>query len=157
MQIEKLKKKYSTTQNPKLAKAYYKIENLIDALQKKEVSQGVWDVINTDIKIINAFIGTEKALIKALKKTVVKILRFVEKELEYVSKHHYRNQWMALGIGVLGVVFGTVFSSALGNYSFMGIGIPIGMAIGMAYGTTLDKKAEEEGRQLDLVCESELI
>lgn len=154
MQIEKLKVRHSTSQNPKLSKAYRKMESIIIALQKKEISQEIWDVINADIKKINAFMGTEKALIKALKKTAMKILGFVEKELQYVSKHHYRNQWMALGIALLGVVFGTIFSSVLGNYSFMGIGIPIGMVLGMAYGATLDKKAEEDGKQLDLLCES---
>jgi len=153
MQIEKLKVRHSTSQNPKLSKAYRKMENIIIALKKKEISQEIWDVINADIKKINAFIGTEKALIKALKKTSTKILTFVEKELQYVSKHHYRNQWMALGIALFGVALGTVFSSILGNYSFMSIGIPIGMGIGMAYGTTLDKKAEDNGKQLDLVCD----
>ncbi len=154
MNIEKLKIRQSTSHNSKLTKAYHKMDNIIDALQKKEISQNIWNVINTDIKMINAFIGTEKALIKTLRKTAVKILKFVEEELQYVSKHHYRNQWMALGIAVFGVTLGTVFSSILDNYSFMSIGIPIGMVIGMSYGTTLDKKAEADGKQLELVCES---
>jgi len=32
----------------------------------------------------------------------------------------------------------------------LGIGFPIGLALGMAVGTGMDKKAFEEGRQIDL-------
>jgi hypothetical protein len=34
--------------------------------------------------------------------------------------------------------------------AFMGIGMPIGIPIGLAIGSGLDKKAAEEGRQLDV-------
>jgi len=153
MIIEKLKIRQSTSFNPKLAKTYKKLQKIIDALEKKGIPQETWDSINTDIRLINAYTGTEKALKKALNKTAVKILSLVEKELQYVSKNHYRNQWMALGMGVFGVIFGTIFSSILGNYAYMGIGLPIGMALGMAYGDTLDKKAAEQGKQLELECE----
>ncbi|MDQ1162310.1 hypothetical protein QE422_002678 [Chryseobacterium sp. SORGH_AS 447] len=33
---------------------------------------------------------------------------------------------------------------------FIGIGLPIGMSIGIAVGTLMDKKAQTEGRQLDV-------
>jgi len=154
MNIEKLKIRNSASFNPKLSKAYDKLQKVIDALQKKEISQDVWNIINTDIKLINGFSGTEKGLKKALKKTALKILGLVEKELQYVSKNHYRNQWMALGMAIFGVTLGTAFSAIIDNYAFIGIGLPIGMALGMAYGATLDKKAEQDGKQLELECES---
>jgi len=46
----------------------------------------------------------------------------------------------------MGVVFGT----SLDNMTFLAIGIPMGMVVGIAIGSTMDKKAFEENRQLDL-------
>jgi hypothetical protein len=34
--------------------------------------------------------------------------------------------------------------------AFMGLWLPIGMAIGMAVGSVLDRKAQEDGRQLSV-------
>ena len=38
--------------------------------------------------------------------------------------------------------------------AFLAIGIPLGMAIGIGLGTGMDKKALEEGRQLDIEIRS---
>jgi hypothetical protein len=86
---------------------------------------------------------------KVLRRTKIKILRLVEKQLKLVSKNHYRNAWMAIGIA-LGVPFGVVFGNSFDNMAYIGIGIPIGMAIGIGIGTAMDAKAFKEGRQLDL-------
>ena len=155
MQIEQLKIKKSANQYKRLEKAYSMFQNLLIALDKKGISTDVLGVINVDIRLLNSFLGTDKEKAKALRKTYAKILKLIEKELKLVTKNHYRNLWMALGMA-FGVPFGTVFSSILNNYAFIGIGIPIGMAIGIAYGTTLDKNAEKEGRQLELVCDLEV-
>ncbi len=53
-------------------------------------------------------------------------------------------------MSVFGVPLGVVFGASFGNMGFIGIGLPIGMVIGMALGVSMDKKAFEEGRQLDL-------
>ncbi|MFD2597795.1 hypothetical protein ACFSQ3_02435 [Sphingobacterium corticis] len=39
---------------------------------------------------------------------------------------------------------------SVGNIGLLGIGLPIGMALGLAVRATMDKKAKQEGRQLDL-------
>lgn len=62
--------------------------------------------------------------------------------------------WLAVGMAAIGIPFGVVFGISLDNMSFLGIGIPIGMGIGIAIGTAMDKKARDEGRQLDLEVES---
>jgi drug/metabolite transporter (DMT)-like permease len=67
-----------------------------------------------------------------------------------VTKNHYRNTWLALGMGVFGIPLGVTFGVSLGNMGLLGIGLPIGIVVGLAVGSVLDKKAFEAGRQLDL-------
>lgn len=56
----------------------------------------------------------------------LRILKLIEKELKLVPKNSYRNRWMAIGMSAFGV--------------------PIGAG--------MDKKAFEEGRQLDMEIRS---
>jgi len=99
---------------------------------------------------LNTFSGSEKARRKLIKKKQWNILKRVEKELQLVTKNMYRNRWMAIGMAVFGVPLGAAFGILMGNMAFVGIGIPIGMVIGMSIGAAMDKKAQEENRQLDL-------
>jgi len=57
---------------------------------------------------------------------------------------------LAIGMSAFGIPFGVVFGASLDNMGYLGIGLPIGMAVGMVIGAGMDKKAFEEGRQLDL-------
>ena len=57
---------------------------------------------------------------------------------------------MALGMAAFGVPLGVAFGTSLDDMSFLAIGLPIGMVIGLAVGSGMDKKALEEGRQLDV-------
>lgn len=57
---------------------------------------------------------------------------------------------MALGMVVFGLPLGIAFGTILDNIGLLGIGLPIGMVIGLAVGTGMDKKAKEEGRQLNI-------
>ena len=145
MNIEKLEIKNRIELNTKLTKAYHKMQGLIEALSKKEIPSEVLSSINADIKSLNSFSGTEKELTKILRKTYAKILAFVEKELKFVAKQHY----LSLGM-VFGMLAGSVFSSIFDSFGFTGMGISIGMLIGIIVGTNLDKKAEEDGKQLEL-------
>ena len=151
MIIEKLEIRNTIDQDKKLAKAFQKMQNLIEALNKKETPEEVASVINKDIRMLNAFSGTNKEIRKVLSKTQSKILKLLEKELKWVPKNHYRNTWLALGMAAFGIPLGAAFSAA-GNSAGIGIGIPIGMVIGMAIGSQMDKKAEKEGKQLDIEC-----
>ena len=67
-----------------------------------------------------------------------------------MTKNHYRNTWLALGMAAFGIPLGVAFGTSSGNMGLIGIGLPIGMVIGMAVGSGMDKKAVESGRQLDL-------
>lgn len=150
MSIDKLKEREDLAQNKKLEKAYQDLDGLIGALNKKEVPTDLSASINQDIGLINTFSGTEGELTKALKNTNAKIRKVVAKELKLVAQGHYRNLWMILGMSAFGIPMGVVFSTSLGNFAFLGLGLPIGMGIGIALGVGMDKKAENDGRQLDI-------
>lgn len=150
MEINELKKRDGIDSNKKLTDLYVQFGKLLSELRKRDLPDKVVHAINTNIDLIDLASGTEEELIKQLRKTQSDILRLIEKELKLVPKNHYRNIWLALGIAAFGVPLGVVFGLSLGNMGFMGIGIAIGIPVGLAIGTGLDKKAAEEGRQLDV-------
>lgn len=145
MTINKLETRHDLDSNKRLRKAYEAMQGLIDSLNKKDLSKEIATNINSDIKVLNSFQGSEKELKKALHKTKAEVLKFVENELKYVPKNHYRSLWM-----VFGMLIGSALSSMSGDPTFISFGLPLGMVLGLAYGTTLDKKVEEEGRQLEM-------
>ncbi len=150
MEITELEKRQNIEQNKKLMSSYTSFWKMISELKKKEIPSEIVNSINQFIKDINSFSGSNKDLLKQMRKSRISILKLIEKELKIVPKNLYRNRWLAIGISGFGVPFGVAFGVVLGNMAFLGIGLPIGLGIGMAIGAEMDKKALKEGRQLDL-------
>ena len=150
MEIKQLKKRSDLQQVGKWMKRYYEFERLLDVLRNKEIPSDIMSSINQDIENLNSFSGSDRALLKTLKSTEFRILKLVEKELKLVPKNVYRNRWMAIGMSAFGIPFGLAFGIGVGNMAFLAIGIPIGLSIGIAIGAGMDKKAFEEGRQLEI-------
>ncbi len=150
MEINALKVRKSIESNKKLTDLHAQFEKLLSELRKRELPDKVVQSINTNIDLIGPAMEPEKAYLKQLRKTQTDILRLIEKELKLVPKNHYRNVWLAVGIAAFGVPLGVAIGAGIGNMAFMGIGLPIGIPIGLAIGTGLDKKAADEGRQLDV-------
>ncbi|MDD2727474.1 MAG: hypothetical protein PHO17_09250 [Proteiniphilum sp.] len=150
MGINELRKRKGIGENKQLIDAYIQFEKLLTQLRKRKLPDEVVQAINTNIDLIDPDPGTEEDLRKQLRKMQSDILRLIEKELKLVPKNHYRNVWLALGIAAFGVPLGVVFGASLGNMGYLAIGIPFGLSIGLAIGTGLDKKAADEGRQLDV-------
>ncbi len=150
MGLNELKKERDIENNKKLQKVYAQFGKLIDELNKKELTDDVTRTINSGIEEINSLIGSEKEQKKRIRRTQTKIIQLVEKEHKLVTINHYRNMWLAIGMSAFGIPLGVVFGATLDNMGFIGIGLPIGMAVGMAIGSGMDKKALEQGRQLDL-------
>jgi len=140
-------------QDKKLMKAYIQFEQLLSELIKKDLPNEVITAINNEIEQLNAISDSGKKLSKQVSKAIRNILKLLEKELKLVPKNHHRNLWLAVGMSAFGVPLGVAFGAALDNMGLLGVGLPIGMVIGMAVGTTMDKKAFEEGRQLNLEIE----
>ena len=150
MELIELNKRVDIDQNKKLNNEYSQFGKLLKSLNKKELTSEILSSINRSIEAINSFTDSEKELRKLICKTQSEIISLLEKELKLVMKNHYRNTWLAVGMAAFGLPLGVVFGTSLGNMGLIGVGLPIGMVIGMAVGARMDKKACDEGRQLDL-------
>tara|TARA_R110002096_G_scaffold236590_5_gene427365 strand:+ start:1165 stop:1623 length:459 start_codon:yes stop_codon:yes gene_type:complete len=148
MKINSLKPRPEISNKPKLQKVYTQFEKLIDELKAIALPEKITVFINASIDELN-LISHEK-LRSQTKKKQSKIITLIEKELKIVPINHYRNTWMAIGMSAFGIPLGVALGASLGNMGFIAIGIPIGMAIGLSVGTSMDKKAQEEGRQLNM-------
>lgn len=135
---------------PKTKELYDQFEQLTIEIKKKRLPEEVVFDINKHINELNAETDSDKLLRKLIRKKQSGIIELLEKKLKIVTINHFRNKWMALGMLVFGIPIGTALGSSLGNMAFLGIGIPIGLSVGLAVGTGMDKKAFEEGRQLDI-------
>jgi len=149
MEFIKLKIRPNIAQEKKLKTKYIYLDKLILELQKKNLPSEIIDEVNQYIDAINSFSGSHKDLRKLVSKSLAAIFKMLEKQLKLVPKSFYLTQWMVLGMA-FGVPLGVVFGTSHGNMGLLGVGIPIGMLIGTIIGARMDKKAAEEGRQLDL-------
>ena len=150
MTLNDLKNRPELTQHHKLYEAYTQFDKLLIALRTKTLSHDTIKVINANIDKVNSVPESDKALRKVLKYAQSNIIKLIEKEHKLVTINHYRNTWLAVGMAVFGIPLGVALGVSLGNMALLGIGLPIGMVIGLAVGTAMDKKALEEGRQINL-------
>lgn len=150
MEFINLNKRSNLEQEKKLKNKYVYFEKLITELEKKEIPSRIVVTVNQNIEEINSFSGSNKDLRKQIRKSLSIILKLIQKELKQVPKNYYLTLGMTLGMSIFGIPLGVVFGATLGNMGLLGIGLPIGMGIGLAIGAGMDKKAFEEGRQLDL-------
>ncbi len=134
----------------KAQQALLKFEQLIQELNKKDISDSVAQTINTYVQAINEIPDGDKHLHKQVVRYHQKTLQLVAKELKLVSKNYYRNLWMSLGIAAFGIPLGMMIGVVLGNIGLLGIGLPFGVALGIAVGVSMDNKAKKEGKQLNV-------
>jgi len=150
MKIKELEKRTGIEKHKKLINRYSLFEKFISELNKKEIPSEIVILINKDIEEINLYSGSNNSLLKLFRKSKMNILKLIEEELIFVPKNLFRLRWMVLGMTIIGVPIGVVIGVTSGNMAFLGIGIGVGMVVGMAIGTGMDKKAFDEGRQLDI-------
>lgn len=148
--ISDLKRRPGIESNSKLQKTLLQLEKLLAELEKQELNHTLVTSINKEIVALNSIPTSYKNLRKQIIKGQTNIIKIAEKELKLVPKNYYRNLWLAIGMAVFGLPIGIIIGFALNNMAFLGIGLPMGLAVGIAIGTGMDKKAQEEGRQLDI-------
>jgi len=151
--LQELKDTALLEESDRLKKRFRQFNKLVDEINKVHIPEELEKIFNDMIRGLNQQQLTARLLSINIRRTQIKILKILEKELKIVTKHHYRNTWLAIGMSAFGLPLGVVFGSALGNMAFLGIGLPIGMVIGMAIGTQMDKKAVAENRQLNIQIE----
>lgn len=150
MEILKLHLKPELLTEHKTNRLYQQWQALLDSLEEKKISIKTTEIINQEIEAINSTSLRDKSLQNLLKVKQTFILGLLEKDEKLVPKNHYRNRWLAVGLAAFGIPLGMIFGLSLGNMGLIGIGLPIGMSIGIAVGTSMDKKAQTESRQLNV-------
>jgi hypothetical protein len=148
MELKSLKQLGSSV-SEKERKRYFRFENLLNEIKSRDLKVSTIEAINQQIDKVNESLNSEKSK-KDLKMANYRTFKILEKEEKLVAKTHYQNMWMVLGMTVFGLPMGMTFAISLDNYGLFAIGMPIGMAIGIAVGAGMDKKAKEEGKQLNL-------
>lgn len=149
MSMKKLIERQYILENTKILSRYHQLGDLLKALEKRELPNETIDFINQHIELLNSVSDSEKFTAKAIKEKENEIIKHIEKHINLVPKNHFKKRWLALGIGALGLPIGVALGSAYGNMGLLGTGLPIGMGIGIVIGSSMDKKAFNEGRQID--------
>lgn len=150
MKFNELDKRPTLYQDYWLSKGYDKFEDLLEALTKMEIPSTIVNTVNQHIDAINFFSGSDRELVKEMKRSRSRILVILEKEFSIVTRNHYRRIWLAIGMAAIGLPVGIVFGAGFGNMSLLVVGLPVGLIIGIVVGGSLDKKAFENGKQLDI-------
>ncbi|RKS53506.1 hypothetical protein BC962_1758 [Gillisia mitskevichiae] len=150
MELEGLKKRCFFEKKKAISKEYELLEDLVQELQSRELPPEVVVDLNEEIFRLNAVIDNHLKLYFYIKLVKKKVLKKLIKDLEIVPKNYYRNLWLALGMCVFGLPLGIVLSTILDNISAIAMGLPIGLAIGVFVGSEMDKRAQENNRQLEL-------
>jgi len=147
--MKKLIERQNISENLKASNAYQQLGKLLNALEVKELPTETVALINNEIEQLNSISVIDKYFVKATKEKENRIIKLMEKKHKIVPVNYYRKLWMMLGMSAFGIPLGLVFGLSIGNFGMLGIGLPIGMAIGVKVGSNMDKKAFNEGRQLD--------
>ncbi len=151
--MHRLKDRPEIQEKKSLYKTYKNFRALIELLASKELAPQIKDSIWQTIEHLNSFPTADKKFSKYLHSQQREILKQVEKEHKWVPVNYYRNLWTAIGMSAFGIPIGLIFSLMIDNMAYLGLGLPIGLAIGAGVGSNMDKKAKEEGRQLDVEVE----
>lgn len=150
MEIIKPDLKPELLTDTKTKAVYDQLQQLLNEFGKKKISPETTEKINRETAVINSTNLRDKDLYKLLKQKQNDIIKILEKEHKIVPKNYYRNLWMAVGMGAFGLPIGVAFGLLMHNIALLTIGLPIGLGVGVLVGSSLDKKAEAEGRQLDV-------
>jgi hypothetical protein len=150
MNIIELNERQNLSADTKTNRIYIQLEELLNQLRKRNLPENIIESVNQDIEVVNAASLIVNDFRKLVKQKQNKIIKLLEKDLKVVPKNYYRNMWLALGMSVFGLPIGVAFGASIGNMGLLGVGLPIGMAIGALVGSKMDKKALEEGRQLNI-------
>ena len=145
MELPELEVKEKNQLKKKEQKALEQFNELISALNDKELDEGMIEHIKGNMSNVRS-----ELTFNTIKKEESKILDYVKREKGYVAQNHYMTLWIALGMSAIGVPIGVAIGLALDQLGFMGIGIGGGLAIGVAIGSAKDKKAKEQGKQLPI-------
>jgi hypothetical protein len=150
MAIDTLNKDADGYSDKRMQNEIQRIEALLADFKKRTISNEAEALINAEIADINSIAEDDKRSVRKLAGMYQNILALLEKHMNLVWPNWYQSRWMAIGMAAFGLPIGVAFGAALGSMAFISLGLPIGLSIGIGIGSGMDKKAKEEGRQLEL-------
>ncbi len=150
MNITAITERETITNNETLNKLTAQFNALVKELNGRNLPEDTVSSINRDIEELNSGNIAGPDLKRLILRKQAKISRLIEKRHKIVPKNYYRNIWLVLGMTAFGLPIGVTFGILMHNMGLLAIGLPIGMGIGIAAGSGMDKKAREEGRQLNI-------
>lgn len=150
MVLNLLRSRPDFNKDTKFNEATKKLNKLLTLLSEKSVPNDLIIKINSDIEALNSSDLSVQDLSNDIIKERDNIITVIQKELNLVTKNHYRNIWLIIGMTIFGVPLGLLLGVSVGNIGLLGVGLPIGLGIGILVGTAMDKKALNEGRQLNI-------
>jgi len=150
MKILELNNREEITSNQKLGDIFNQFNTFIRELNDRNLPEDTTSLINTDIEELNSTAILGNSFKRLILRKQAKISKLVENRHKIVPKNYYRNLWLVLGMTAFGLPLGVAFGAIIHNMGLLTLGLPIGMAIGIAIGSGMDKKAFEEGRQLNI-------
>jgi len=133
----------------KMKKAASRYARMLNALRLKEVNAEVRDKINSFTSDLNEQ-ATVPSVSRKINRSYAKALSILEKQHGYIPPKTHFVRWMAIGMAAFGTPLGVIMGLILDNMAFLGVFIGVGLAIGLSVGLSLDKKAESEGKVLDV-------
>ena len=92
MEIIELVKRPNIEQDKKLTTRYAYFDKLIVELNKKEIPSEVVKSINQDIEEVNSFSGSDKALLKQLRRVQTSIFKLVWLLAQEWTKKHLKTE-----------------------------------------------------------------
>jgi len=150
MEINPLNLESNKINTPKLNELYSQFQEILEKLNDKKLPSEAVQYINNIVEQSNSTTLQDTALLKFLKDKQNLIIKYLEKEHKIVPKSYYKKLWLAVGMTAFGLPIGVVFGLLMKNMGLMAIGLPIGLGVGAAVGSSMDKKALQEGRQIDV-------
>lgn len=135
---------------PRQKQAYDTFIRLLDEIRKHDIPDETIDKINQHLTVFNHGQLAGQSLYRTILRAKQNIVQILEKDIKLVPKNFYRQRWITLGMAVYGMPLGVVLGTTMDNMGLIGAGLPIGMVIGAGVGARLDKKAMEQGNQLDV-------
>ncbi|MCE7992779.1 MAG: hypothetical protein HEP71_12400 [Roseivirga sp.] len=139
--IEEIEKRLKSVSDEKIEKSLNELILVFEDLDRREIpTESVADLLKRLKNILVA-----ELQLKQINRLKTDLLSALRKQYGLVTPKYYQTLWMILGMTIFGVPFGMIFSLAIDNMAFLGLGFGFGMPIGMAIGIAKDKKALEDG------------
>lgn len=138
--IEEIEKRLKSVSDEKIQKALNELIIVFEDLDRREIpTESVSELLKRLKNIL-----VQELHLKQINRLKTDLLGALRKQFGLVTPKYYQTLWMILGMTIFGVPFGMIFSLAIDNMAFLGLGFGFGMPIGMAIGIAKDKKALED-------------